>query len=135
MDGTEAGDEMIYIKRWHHADCTIGRLYCRDFQCFTLELPDLGNQANISCIPPGRYRAFKRESPSNGLCIELIGVPGRRYIQIHKGNFTRDIKGCILVGAGVTFLDNDSIPDVSSSEQTLNKILSLLPANFGVTIN
>ena len=125
---------MINIKRWYHNDCTLGRLRVGEFQCFTLELPWLENQRSISCMPKGKYKAFKRQSPKNGLVIEFESVPDRSSIQIHSGNFTRQIEGCILVGSSITFLDGDTIPDVASSKVTLDKLLALLPDKFEVTI-
>jgi len=118
--------DCINIKRWHHDDCTLGRLYCKGYQCFTLELPDKGNQNGISCIPPGRYKARKHLSPANGACIAIDNVPGRTQIQIHAGNYTRDIHGCILIGDSIKFLDSDTNPDVTNSRATLDKLLSLL---------
>jgi hypothetical protein len=69
----------------------------------TLELPDKNNARNISSIPPGKYRATYREDGANGRCYELDGVEGRSHIQIHAGNTTRDIEGCILLGAASPF--------------------------------
>ena len=86
-------------------------------------------------IIPGTYSAFKRNSPSNGPCLELRNVPGREYIQVHKGNFTRDILGCILVGDGIKFLDGDGVPDVTNSGATLDKLLALLPDEITVRIS
>lgn len=125
---------MINIQRFYQHDCTLGRLSLGDFQCFTLELPDLDNQQNISCIPAGTYKAKKYNSPSKGLCLLLEGVPNRTYIEVHSGNFTRQIQGCILVGDSIKFIDNDSIPDVSNSKATLNKLLSLLPNETTITL-
>lgn len=126
---------MIRIKRWYHKDCTLGRLSFGGFQCFTLELPDLGNAQSISCIPVGIYHAFKRQSPKNGLVVELKNVPNRSFIQIHRGNYTRQIEGCILVGGSIAFLDNDQVPDVASSGVTMDKLLALLPDEFEVKIS
>ncbi len=127
---------MINIKRWYHKDCTIGRLTLSGgtFQCFTLELPWKENERGISCIPAGTYEAFKRMSPKNGSVIELLNVKDRSNIQIHRGNYTRQIEGCVLVGDSVKFLDADSIPDVATSGQTMDKLLSLLPNTFKVVI-
>lgn len=125
---------MLTIKRWYHKDCTLGRLSVGNFQCFTLELPDLDNASNISCIPAGTYKAFKRQSPKNGLVVELKAVPKRQFIQIHRGNYTRQIEGCILVGSSIAFLDNDQIPDVTNSGVTMDKLLTLLPDEFEVKI-
>lgn len=124
---------MIKIKRWYLPEATVGRLTLGEFRCFTLELPDKGNAPNVSCIPPGTYKAFKRVKPS-GVVIQLEGVPGRSGIQMHAGNFTRQILGCILPGDGIKDLDSDTIPDVTNSEPTLRKILALLPDRFEITI-
>jgi len=125
---------MITIKRWYHKDCTLGRLQFGNFQCFTLELPDLGNAPNVSCIPAGTYKAFKRHSPKNGLVVELKNVPNRSFIQIHRGNYTRQIEGCIVVGSSIAFLDNDQVPDVTNSGVTMDKLLALLPDEFEVKL-
>lgn len=116
----------IKINRWRQDDCLLGRLRLGEFQCFTLEPPFLDNQRNISAIPEGCYTGFYRVSPTNGPCIELMDVPGRSHIQIHKGNYARNTKGCILVGSAITFLDGDKTPDVTNSLNTLNKLLSLI---------
>ena len=126
---------MVTIKRWYHNDCTLGRLSLPSgFQCFTLELPWLENESNVSCIPKGTYKAFKRVSSRNGNVFELRNVPQRTSIQCHSGNYTRQIQGCILVGSSITFLDSDTIPDVTNSKQTLDKLLALLPGEFEVTL-
>lgn len=113
----------ILLKRFYDADCVIGRLALDDLQCFTLELPDLENQKNISCIPEGTYNYFFRESPKNGRILQLEDVPDRAFIQIHAGNYTRQIEGCILVGEGIKFIDSDHIPDVFNSRAYLNRLL------------
>ena len=115
---------MITIRRWNHDDCTIGRLTLDNFQCFTLELPDLDNQQDISCIPAGTYDYYLREESSNGTVLELRDVPDRTYIQVHAGNYTHQILGCILVGDSVKWLDSDKIPDVTNSGNTLKKLLT-----------
>ena len=126
---------MVNIKRWYHKDCTIGRLTLSGgFQCFTLELPWLENMPNVSCIPAGTYKAFKRISSRNGPVFELRNVPQRSSIQCHSGNYTRQIEGCILAGSSVTFLDADAVPDVANSKDTLARLLALLPDEFEVTL-
>ena len=105
---------------------TIGILSVEGFECFTLELPWLNNQKNISCIPTGIYKWKKRFSPGKQYqVIELKDVPNRKYIQIHLGNYTRQIEGCILPGLGLKDIDNDGIFDVTQSEKAFNKIMSL----------
>jgi len=114
---------MILINRWYQDDCTLGRLLINNFRCFTLELPDLNNQQDISCIPAGRYDYFFRESPKNGPVLELRAVPNRRYIQVHSVNYLRQLLGCIGVGDGIKYLDDDPIPDITNSKRTLKKLL------------
>jgi hypothetical protein len=117
-------------------DCVVGRLTIagNSFQCFTLELPWLENQRSISCIPAGEYEAFKRMSPRNGSVVEFANVKDRSNIQIHRGNYTRQIEGCILVGDSVRFLDADSIPDVANSSAMMDRLLALLPNKFKVVV-
>ncbi len=114
---------MITLKRWYHGDCTIGRLECEDFQCFTLELPNLDNEQDISCIPEGNYEYYFKDSHNNGHVLELRDVPNRTYVQFHSGNYTYQILGCILVGDGIKWLNRDRIPDVTNSRNTLIKLL------------
>ena len=125
----------LIIDSFHSQDCTLGRLFYGKFQCFTLELPWLGNSRNISCIPAGNYSAKKYQSPKFGTVILIEDVPNRSMIEIHAGNYTRQIQGCILVGDGIKYLDGDSIPDVTNSKKTLAKLLDKLPDSFEVEIN
>lgn len=126
---------MIYLSRWYNKDCTLGRLNYEHLKCFALELPDLGNNPYISCIPRGTYEYFKKISASNGLVLELKDVPSRTYIQIHSGNFTRNTKGCILVGSGIQYLDNDDIPDVINSGRTMKQLLKAVPEKGQICIS
>lgn len=67
----------------------------------TVEPEDKNNQANISCIPPGEYKAFlrKKEDSRRDYDIwELMSVPGRGNIQIHKGTTEDSSLGCVIVG-------------------------------------
>lgn len=125
----------LKINRWYHNDCTIGRLVYGDFQCFTLELPLLDNASNVSCIyPAGGYVGRKHFSPSNGDVIAIDNVMDRTNIQIHSGNYTSQIRGCILVGDSVKFLNDDMIPDVTNSKATLKRLLAILPDTFNIEI-
>lgn len=91
-------------------EVTFGRIEAPNCQqlCVTLELPwvdanedGLGDR-NKSRIPAGRFRAFRRLSPSRGYeLFELESVPGRSNIQIHKGNTNADSLGCIIVGSSI----------------------------------
>ena len=127
--------DKLKIDRKYFDDCTLGRLSYGEFQCFTLELPWLGNQTNISCIPAaGDYQGEKYTSHANGNCIAIINVIDRTHIQIHSANYTRQIKGCIAVGESIKFLDRDTIPDVTNSKKTLSDLLDVLPDRFLIEI-
>lgn len=126
---------MIEISRWYQDDCTLGRLSLGDFHCFTLELPWLHNRANVSCITPGTYEYFFRNSNKNKAVLELRNVEDRSFIQIHAGNYTSQIEGCILVGDSIRHLNGDSIPDVANSAETLKKLLAIAGTKGYLTIN
>ena len=95
----------IRIKRKHSfSEGMVGELYANGkFICYTLELAWLWNMKNKSCVPPKKYAAIIRHDHKDKWRIELIGVPGNReHVQIHIGNYPRDILGCVLVGTEYT---------------------------------
>jgi|TARA_R110002020_G_scaffold147185_2_gene322334 hypothetical protein len=128
--------DKLTIKRVHKRDdCTLSVVIAGDFMCKMLELPDKGNKKNISCIPEGVYQAKKRISPGKGYeVIEYINVPNRTYIQMHYGNYTRQLLGCQLPGVEFKDLDGDGIPDITSTEDTLKEILAIMPNIFTIEI-
>ena len=71
--------------------------------CCTLENPWKHNQINISCIPPGSYKAEIITEPYSkhfGM-YRLKRVPGRSLIDIHVGNYPKNTLGCPLLGMGI----------------------------------
>lgn len=109
---------------------TLGHLTIYDgihklFECCTLELDNDLNRQGQSRIPHGYYHCKKHVSPSQGDCFSVIDVPNRSNILIHKGNYNKDILGCILVGKAHTDIDGDGYRDVTSSGDTLKQMLSL----------
>lgn len=105
------------------SEATLGRLRVNGFECVTLELPWRDNAEDVSCIPPGTYKAritysnkFKRALP------ELLDVPGRSKVRIHAGNTTRDTQGCVLVGEERV----DSAPMITKSQVTLTELFDAL---------
>ena len=81
------------------------------FVAHTLEKPWEKNRSFISSIPPGNYGGFVRLERDNVFAlefwrIELTGTEPRTNIQIHKGNFPSDVKGCIIVGERVVNREN-----------------------------
>lgn len=113
---------------------TEGLLYVIDndkiiFECKTLELPWKDNHFQVSCIPAGIYTAKKRLTKYSHFKYEhfhILDVKNRDNVLIHGGNYYTDILGCILVGKEYIDMNNDGIRDVTSSRNTLRKILSLV---------
>ena len=64
--------------------------------CYTIELPWLGNQRRVSCVPEGEYFLQKRYSQKFGWHLHLQNVPGRDLILIHPANdAATELLGCI----------------------------------------
>lgn len=120
---------------------TLGKGYLFDedynikLEFFTLELPWLNNQRNISCIPEGIYTVRKRYSPKYKNHLHVIGTRGREWILIHHGNFYSDIRGCILVGDNHTDIDGDGYKDVTNSIATMEKIMDIVPDEMKMQIS
>lgn len=118
--------DTLFLRRMsYNPDSTLGTLTLGDIKLLTLELPDKDNLPNVSCIPEGRYSWFKRVSPSRKKeIIELADVPGRTFIQIHEGNFTHQIAGCILPGLGLRDINKDNTFDVTHSRQAFELLMT-----------
>ncbi len=104
------------------------------WECRTLELPDLGNEKRISCIPEGIYWVEKRWSKKYGNHFHIKDVDGRSYILIHNANYVRQLLGCITVGLAHTDIDGDGLRDVTRSKQTLKDLNRELPDRFKLEI-
>ena len=91
---------MILLRDSQDSVRTLGAMFDGDERlCETLELPWRDNQRGISCIPEGVYECKMAFSPSRKYPVYwLQDVPGREAVQIHIGNFPKDIRGCILLG-------------------------------------
>lgn len=131
----------VCIERFDYQEKqTLGQLYVYNdkgellFHCYTLELPWKENQRSLSCIPKGRYNVIKHHSPKFKKSFWIRNVEGRSEILIHKGNYHRDIRGCILAGSGLIDIDGDGHADVTSSTATIGKLYRILPDEFELTI-
>ena len=114
----------ITILRSYFPGGTNGRLYINGvFQCYTIELPWLNNESQVSCIPEGEYFVEKRYSQHFGRHLLVAPVSGRQLILIHPANNAlQELKGCI---APVTSLLQ--IPGQGNlSKRALNKIYALI---------
>jgi hypothetical protein len=94
--------------------------------CYTIELPWLGNQRRISCIPEGEYFLQLRYSPKFKWHFLLMDVPGRDLILIHPANDAKlELLGCI---APVTV--HTGIGKGSASRKALEKLKALTKKAF-----
>lgn len=114
---------MIKIKRETKDNCIIGTLTSDKFKniLYTLELPWLDNQSNISCIPTGTYNIIKYVSPKFKNCFSVLNVKQRKNILIHSGNTSKDTHGCILVGMSTNNKDT-----ILESKKALKFLLDVL---------
>lgn len=64
--------------------------------CYTIELPWLNNQQNISCIEEGSYFLNRCFSSKFGWHLILKDVQNRKFILIHPANNAlEELRGCI----------------------------------------
>lgn len=130
-----------YVRLEEDEKQTIGKGFIYDSETFDpvfefdgLELPWKNNEKRVSRIPEGSYDVIKHISPSFGQCFWIQNVPNRSEILIHKGNFNRDTKGCLIAGNGVQDIDKDGSKDVVNSAKTIEKMLSLIPDSAKIKI-
>lgn len=101
----------VLLERFSYSlSATLGALILGRRVLYTLELPWRANAERVSCIPDGVYRVrpgvHHPGSPSAYPVPEIVDVPGRKEIEIHRGNFATDTLGCILVGARLAAMLN-----------------------------
>lgn len=87
----------ILLMRTYHAAGVNGVLLLEGTElCKTIELPWKNNQPRVSCIPEGRYRLRRRQSPRFREHFEVMDVKDRKYILFHAGNDAgKELRGCI----------------------------------------
>ena len=115
------------IRYYQDDQCTLGLLKIvghKDPVFYTIERPWLNNEKNVSCFPEGTYTCFIRQSPSNGEVYELRDVPNRTHCQIHAGNFVHSVIGCVAIGEGAGYINNQKA--VISSVSALNRFKEIM---------
>lgn len=112
---------------------TFGRLSVPEFQCFTVERPWLNNVPRESCIPEGDYEMVLGRFNRGGYpAYELIGVPGRSLIKIHRGNTMDDVLGCIALGRSLGWVANKWA--VISSRVAFGQFMGIMSGTEKTTI-
>lgn len=95
-------------RAYHTNEVTMGMLDIKGIDhppIFTLELPWLDNQKDISCIPDGQYICKPHSGKKYKEVYQVHDVPNRTGILFHAGNTTKDIEGCILLGVNAGTLN------------------------------
>lgn len=118
---------------------TLGSLTIYDelkvcYECKTLELSWKDNKRNVSCVPRGEYEVSTRFSERHGEHFILKDVYDRDFILIHSANFYTQLRGCVAVGKSYADINGDNELDVTSSRDTLDDLLNILPSSFLITI-
>jgi len=113
----------VTLKRGYaNANQQLGDLSTYGFACKTLELPWKNNQKNISCIPKGKYTVKWTFSPKFlRYTYEIMNVPNRSGVRLHKGNYFYQVQGCILLGDSYGDLNKDTSADILNSTITIEK--------------
>lgn len=120
------------IRRAYLPKGTYGELYLPGGESiWTLECPWKDNVPNISCIPEGLYGmtrdTFKDRYPN----YRVVNPPPGRYgIEIHRGNYAKDLQGCIAVG-----LDLGSQWNIMNSEEALDWLMEALEEEQNVLLH
>lgn len=106
---------------------TLGILTMQGFTAKTLELPELNNLPNISCIPKGSYTVKYNFSPRLlKYTYEIQGVPNRTGIRIHSANYYYELLGCIALGNDLQDINHDGKLDTTNSKATILAFETLL---------
>ena len=100
----------LELIRTYYSEGTNGELrFNKAPLSYTIELPWLNNEHQVSCIPEGRYELIIRFSHKFQWHLQLKNVKGRDLILIHPANDAKkELRGCIspvsiLEGPGIGY--------------------------------
>lgn len=107
--------EKLLLERFAYTPLgTFGRLILPEFFAWTVERPWLGNAPRESCIPEGEYDLVETIFHRGGYKTwEILGVPNRTLIKIHKANTMHDLLGCIAPGKRLGVIDPPGDPEMT----------------------
>ena len=116
---------------------TFGIMTFGDLVLHTIERPWLNNRPFESCIPPDTYQLNYFDRPNGdrvfaltGGTVSLYENPAfKRYtVLIHKGNYMKDVVGCIAPG-------QSRVGDmVTNSSISMDLIMETVPDSSTLTI-
>jgi hypothetical protein len=113
----------LELLREYFPEGTNGELFMQGAQiCYTIELPWLNNEFQISCIPEGKYPLVRRYNKEFGWHLLVKDVPNRKGILLHAANKALlELKGCI---APVTKITDHGCGN--SSKNALRKLIDIV---------
>ena len=133
----------LAISRKYQPNFTLGQMIVLNgdeilYKCKCIELPNLNNQRNVSCIPEGEYNAVNELHPTKGKVFRLLYVRGRSGILVHKGNsvagYVKDSEGCILPGLYHEDINGDGNMDVAESGKAMDALWDVMEDKFKIII-
>jgi len=113
---------------------TFGRIQLPEYRLYTVELPWLDNKPNVSCIPPGTYKAMQTKYfRGNYPTFELV-VPKRSMIKFHIANSTQDLLGCIGLGLKLGWIEKRQAWAVLQSKKAMEGFMSILGGEESIEV-
>jgi len=124
----------VLLERFAHTPMGVfGTLSVDGFECYTVERPWLDNKPRESCIPEGVYRLeFGMYNRGGYPAYEIMNVPDRSLIKMHRGNNMSDVVGCVAFGSGLWYYEN--LWSVSNSSGAMNGFMDAMDGEDGQII-
>lgn len=122
---------LILERKYYSNKQTLGTLEVQkdnifQFSLATIEQEWRYNMTSNSCIPAKEYGVSKYTSSKHGECLIVEGTEPRTGILIHKGNFSEQSEGCIIVGLTHSDINLDQSMDVKHSSEALEKLMAIV---------
>ncbi len=123
--------DTLFLHRYAYTGwATYGQFFLPEFECWTIERPWAQNRPRQSCIPEGRYKMVHGRYNRGGYpCLELMAVPGRSLIKIHRANVASELMGCIGPGMGTGVVNGEM--GVTNSTEALDELMRMV-ADYSV---
>jgi len=101
---------MTITRQAMDSTATLSRIIIDDQEFWGIEKPWRNNSPSISSIPIGHYALVQYKSPRFGNTWAFVGgtvsvrkskTSDRFACLIHKGNYGKDVQGCLAIGSSV----------------------------------
>ena len=117
---------------------TLSHVTVDDQEFWGIEKPWRNNRSMVSCIPLGHYVLIPYKSPRYGNTWAFVGgsvsakrsaASARFACLIHKGNYGKDVKGCLAIGSSPNYpwdTKKPSLLSVRASKVAFDKLMDML---------